>query len=80
MYPKQRNRENSPYTCAYNFTWFLHICIDIAILREFPLQNKDQSNTHTHTHTHTDTHTHTHTHTHKIKLCIGVSLKSLQEL
>jgi hypothetical protein len=50
MSPKQENRENSPYICAYDFHLILHICTDIVILTEFPLQHKDQGNNHTHTH------------------------------
>jgi hypothetical protein len=46
MSPKQEYRENSPYIYAYNFHVIFQICINITILTEFPLQNRDQGNNH----------------------------------
>jgi hypothetical protein len=44
MSPKQEYRENSPTYVHIIFIWFSHICINITILTEFPLQNRDQGN------------------------------------
>jgi hypothetical protein len=46
MSPKQEYRENPPTYVHIIFIWFSHICLDIVILMEFPLQNRDQGNNH----------------------------------
>jgi hypothetical protein len=43
MSPKQRNRENSPYICAYNFR-LISTHMHRYSNSEFPLQNRDQGN------------------------------------
>jgi hypothetical protein len=66
MSPKQGNRENSPYTCACNFHLISTHMQRYSNFDGVSLQNRDQGNN--------------HTHIYPIKLCIGVSLKTLQEL